>query len=82
MPQELKPVGDQTVLDCGIILSVRCVRKGLAYECAMYSHSEAVSGLTLSKVGTALQRQVYECLRRSYADAINERNPVGEIDEG
>jgi len=82
MPEELKPVGDQTILDCGIILSVRCIRKGIAYECVMYSHSDAVSGLSLSTVGTALQRQVYESLRRAFADAINERNPVGEIDEG
>lgn len=75
-------VGDQTLIEAGIILRVGVVYQGQLYEHAKFYHSQAVAGLDLSKVGTALQRQVYESLRIAYADALQGIDPVGPIQEG
>lgn len=80
-PKSLLPVSDETRIDCPVILSVRCIRKGHVYEHYEAYAKDAIEGLDLSTVGTHLQRTVYEGLRRAFADAINERNAVGEVDE-
>jgi hypothetical protein len=74
-------VYDATKLDCPVILSVRCIRDGQVYEHYEAYPAASIKGFTLSQVGTHLQRSVYEALRRAYADAINERNSIGPVEE-
>lgn len=79
-PKPQLPVTEDMPIDCPVILSVRCIREGQVYEYYEAYALEAVEGLSLSTVGTHLQRQAYEGLRRAYADAINQRGgkPVPE----
>ena len=64
-------IKDDTILDCGIVMTVACYRNGQRYERANYYPPELVSGNTLSTIGTELQRQVFESLRLAYYKAYN-----------
>lgn len=80
MAKPLLPVSDDTQIDCPVILSVRCIRKGQVYEYYEAYSMDAIQGLTLSQVGTHIQRIAYEGLRRAYADAINQTHSIGPVE--
>jgi len=69
------------VLDGAVVLRVQIFRHGKLYERFDAFSEVAVKGLTISQVGTYLQRQVYESLMIVFEDALNEVNEIAERSE-
>lgn len=63
-------VSDTTPMYCEVEVVVRCIAGDQCWEQTMRIPKQAIDGRTLSVVGTVLQREVYEALRRAYADAL------------